>query len=86
MEIGITEKVKRDALESDYGEVSDNDSYDETKQETYSPLAQAVRDTKIFLLIAYIVIPIIIILLRSFVFVNIPKLDLWFLFSSFTSL
>ena len=52
MEIGITGKFKRDVSESDYGEVSDNDYYDETKQETYSPLAQAVNDTTKFLLIA----------------------------------
>ena len=87
MEIGLTGKFKRDALESDYEDnsVSDYGSYDEAEQKTYSHLAQAVTITYILSSILYVVVPIIIILLRSYVFVNIPKLDLVLLFSFFAS-
>ena len=87
MEIGLTGKFKRDALESDYevNSVSDYGSYDEAEQKTYSHLAQAVTITYILSSILYVVVPIIIILLRSYVFVNIPKLDLLLLFSFFAS-
>ena len=67
MEIGLTGKFKRDALESDYEDnsVSDYGSYDEAEQKTYSHLAQAVTITYILSSILYVVVPIIIILLRS---------------------
>ena len=85
MEIGLTgTQFKRDALESD-NSVSDYGSYDEAEQKTYSHLAQAVTITYILSSILYVVVPIIIILLRSYVFVNIPKLDLLLLFSFFAS-
>ena len=69
----------------DFNSVSDYGSYDEAEQKTYSHLAQAVTITYILVSILYVVVPTIIILLRSYVFVNIPKLDLLLLFSFFAS-
>ena len=88
MEIGITGRFKRDALDSNYEDnlVSDYESPDEAEQKTYSNLAQAVIVTYIAFIILYVVFPTIIILLRCYVFVNIPKLDLLLLFSFVASL
>ena len=88
MEIGITGRFKRDALDSNYEDnlVSDYESPDEAEPKTYSNLDQAVIVTYIAFIILYVVFPTIIILLRCYVFVNIPKLDLLLLFSFVASL
>lgn len=71
MEIGVNSGAA--ALESKY----------EPEPESESNVV--MKDLYIFLLVAYIVLPTIIILLRCFVIVNVPKKDLWFLFCTITS-